>query len=113
MGLIAGPAATAAIDGFFSTFTSMLLENMTGVADHSSGEIFATSLFVAGFSGVTAGLIDGVTTSSKDLIKNFQMHSSKNITTKLKLLKQGVTNSLPHSGINFFVNGLVLKPYEI
>lgn len=73
--------------------------------------MFFTSVFLASFSAVTAGLLDEITTSPKNLIKNLNDYFSKDIKIKMKLIYQGIINSLPYSSINLTINGIVLKPY--
>ena len=63
--LVAGPVVSAFVDGFISTSSSMLLENIWGDANYNFGEIFTTSLLIGSFSGVTAGLFEGVTKVQK------------------------------------------------
>ena len=111
--LFVGPAASAFVDGFTSSFSSMVLENVTGAARYSFGEVFTTSLLIGGISSVTSGLCEGITTSPKDMINNFANYSSKIIKTKGQILKQSILNTLPYSFINSFYNGLVISPYQV
>ena len=111
--LFAGPVASAFVDGFISSSSSMVLENVTGASNYSFGEIFTTSLLIGGFSSVTAGLCEGVTMSPKDMIENFGKYTSKTVKSKVNIFKQSILNALPYSFINSFYNGLVVSPYQV
>jgi len=108
--LVAGPAVSAALDGLFSSTISMMLENLSGKSEYTFGEILFTSAFIASFSGLTAGLLEGITKTPNDMVDNLLKHTQKGAKTKMDLLKQGIFNSIPYSSINTFLNGVTLKP---
>lgn len=109
--LVAGPVASSFVDGFISTSSSMLLENITGDANYNFGEIFTTSLLIGSFSGVTAGLFEDVTKSPKEMIENFVTLSGKSFKTKMNLLKQNILDAVPYAIINSITSGLVVSAY--
>ena len=108
--LFVGPVASAAVDGFVANVTSMLLENITGTANHSVEEIIFTTLCVTAFSAITAGVYDGVKSNPTEMLEKFANYSSKKLSIKGKLFKDSLINSLPYAFFNSFTNGLVLTP---
>jgi hypothetical protein len=108
--LLCGPVVSSSVDGFVSTATSMLLENLNGKSNFSAEEITLTSLFVGSFSGITASMFDGVSRNSKDAVDNFLQHSSRDFKIKIKLLKTGLINSFPTAVYNSYLNGFYLSP---
>ena len=119
-----GPVSTAFITGATSSIIGMGLENATGAANYSFGEIFFTSLTSGTVSGVTAGLFDKIKipgiSSGKGSLSSIQKQintklvngSIKNVSmnTIMKMaLLEGI-NSLPSSIFGVLTNGMIITP---
>lgn len=119
-----GPVMTSTISGAVSSAIGMTLENLTGKASYSFGEVLFTTLLSASVSGITAGIFDKVKISGINKGRGSLSAIQKQVNTKLmnnqisrvsaktigKMLSLELINSIPSNFINSFLNKVVLSP---
>lgn len=122
-----GPVATGFVNGAVSSFVGMGLENLTGAANYSFGEIAWTSIATGTLSGVTAGIIDRIkipglnkgrgslSAIQKQIYTNLDSGRISRISfnTFFKIFNLEMINSLPSAIMNGPIRNAVLRTTPI
>ena len=92
--LYAGPVCGAAVGSGLSTATTLLLENASGKAHHSVGEIASKSLAYAGTGALLSCLPFKYTSSSQPLINTATYYTTKHTLNSIlkKIAKDSASN---------------------